>query len=73
MSTRPKIPPPSVPIVDASGACNIEWRRFFSQLPQVGEVATTATGGAATLPANPVGFHTQWINGEEKKVPHYNP
>jgi hypothetical protein len=35
--------------------------------------ATTATTGAATLPANPVGFINVTVNGKPYKVPYYNP
>jgi len=35
--------------------------------------ATTATKGAATLPANPVGFINITVNGQPFKVPYYNP
>ena len=34
----------------------------------------TATGGAATLPANPVGFINVTLpNGSQAKVPYYSP
>lgn len=40
--------------------------------PQTSGTATTATGGAATLPANPVGFITVTLpNGTSVKVPYY--
>ena len=39
--------------------------------PQQGSTSTTATGGAATLPANPVGFFNTVINGVNAKVPYY--
>lgn len=39
---------------------------------QIGGTATTATGGAATLPANPVGFIVITLpNGTAAKVPYY--
>lgn len=34
-------------------------------------LAATATAGAATLPANPVGFLTLTINGTSRKIPYY--
>jgi hypothetical protein len=41
--------------------------------PQVTGTATTATGGAATLPANPVGFIVITLpSGSTAKVPYYN-
>jgi len=33
--------------------------------------AATATAGAATLPANPVGFVTVNVGGTARKIPHY--
>jgi len=36
-------------------------------------VSTSATAGAATLPANPVAFTTVTINGTSYKIPLYNP
>lgn len=41
-------------------------------LPQVGGTSTTATGGAATLPANPVGFLNVTLpDGTAAKIPYY--
>lgn len=38
----------------------------------LGGTSATATGGAATLPANPVGFVTMTLpNGTSVKVPYY--
>lgn len=71
MATKPKIPKFDTPVVDASGRMNPDWYKFFSQIQLVGSVATTATGGAATLPANPVGFFTVYENGTERKAPFY--
>ncbi|MGN6102995.1 MAG: hypothetical protein ACTHOR_17795 [Devosia sp.] len=42
-------------------------------LPSWGSTASTASGGAATLPANPVGFVEVTINGATKLVPYYDP
>ena len=40
---------------------------------QFGGTGTTATGGAATLPANPVGFVTATLpNGTVVKIPYYS-
>lgn len=42
--------------------------------PQQTGTATTATAGAATLPANPVGFIEVTLqSGQSCKVPYYNP
>ena len=39
----------------------------------IGGTSATAIGGAATLPANPVGFVTMTLpNGTSVKVPYYN-
>lgn len=41
--------------------------------PQQNGTSTTATGGAATLPANPVGFIIVTLpNGTTVKVPYYS-
>lgn len=41
--------------------------------PQQGGVSGSATGGAATLPGNPVGFLTITLpNGTAAKVPYYS-
>lgn len=40
---------------------------------QIGGTSGTATAGAATLPANPVGFLTVTLpNGTVAKIPYYN-
>jgi hypothetical protein len=40
---------------------------------QFGGTGTTAAGGAATLPANPVGFVTATLpNGTVVKIPYYS-
>lgn len=40
---------------------------------QFGGVGTTATGGAATLPANPVGFVSATLpSGQVVKIPYYS-
>ena len=46
---------------------------FQAVFPQQGGTTTTATGGAATLPANPVGFiDVTLTTGTVVKVPYYN-
>ncbi|MBB3411201.1 hypothetical protein FHT87_005154 [Rhizobium sp. BK316] len=41
--------------------------------PQTGGTATSATGGAATLPPNPVGFIVVTLpDGTSAKVPYYS-
>jgi hypothetical protein len=47
----PSIPHPSVPIVEADGGCNREWRNFFSELSRRVPVTGTATFAAATTVA----------------------
>lgn len=43
---------------------------FFPQLSDT--TSSTATGGAATLPANPVGFIEVTIGGTARKLPFYS-
>lgn len=53
-------------------AINSLQKVLASTFPQTGGTATTATGGAATLPANPVGFIVVTLpNGTSAKVPYY--
>lgn len=74
MATKPKVPPPTVPIIDIkTGRMTKDWYDYFASLPATGEVDTTATAGTATLPAAPVGFETFTLNGEIKKRPFYDP
>jgi len=48
------------------------WQQYLLNLLNFTS-ATTATKGAATLPANPVGFINITVNGQPYKVPYYNP
>jgi hypothetical protein len=48
------------------------WIQFFLNMMN-GTSSPTATTGAATLPANPVGFMNVTIEGKPYKVPYYNP
>jgi hypothetical protein len=48
------------------------WQQFFLNILNFTS-ASTATTGAATLPANPVGFINITVNGQPYKVPYYNP
>lgn len=46
---------------------------FQEVFPQQGGTTTTATGGAATLPSNPVGFlNVTLTDGTVVKVPYYS-
>jgi hypothetical protein len=47
------------------------WQQFFLNLLNFSSSAT-ATTGAATLPAKPVGFINVTVNGQNFKVPYYN-
>lgn len=40
-------------------------------LPNASNTATSATGGAQSLPANPVGFIVVNIAGTNRKIPYY--
>lgn len=46
-------------------------KALTTSFPQQGGTSATATAGAATLPANPVGFLVVTINGVAVKVPYY--
>lgn len=49
-------------------------RVMQSAFPTAGGVAGSATGGAATLPANPAGFITVTLpDGSAALMPYYNP
>jgi hypothetical protein len=48
------------------------WQQFFLGILNFTS-ASTATKGAAVLPANPVGFINITVNGQPFKVPYYNP
>lgn len=48
------------------------WIQFFLNMMN-NTSSTTATTGAGTLPANPVGFMNVTIEGKPYKVPYYNP
>jgi len=53
-------------------AMNAQARVLQTTFPQQGGTSSTATGGAATLPANPVGFIDVTLpNGTAAKVPYY--
>jgi len=47
------------------------WQQFFLGILNFTS-ASTATKGAAVLPANPVGFINITVNGQPYKVPYYN-
>lgn len=47
------------------------WQQFFLNLLNFSS-SSSATAGAATLPANPVGFIVVTVNGQNYKVPYYN-
>ena len=63
---------PTSPLVDQTQRPTRAWQLFFLNLLNFTS-ASTATTGAATLPANPAGFIEITVNGESKKVPYYNP
>lgn len=53
-------------------AMNNQAKVMSTTFPQMGGTATSATGGAATLPANPVGFIVVTLpSGVSAKVPYY--
>jgi hypothetical protein len=63
---------PTSPLVDQTQRPTRAWQLFFLNLLNFTS-ASTATAGAATLPAAPAGFIEITVNGESKKVPYYNP
>jgi hypothetical protein len=63
--------PQSVFLDGATNRPTRSWQQFFLNLLNFSS-ATTATAGAATLPANPVGFINVTVNGQAFKVPYYN-
>lgn len=73
MATQPKMPKFDGPVLDDLNHLTREWYQALRQQAHTGTPDTTATGGAGTLPANPVGFLTVYVNGEEKRVPFYDP
>lgn len=72
MSTKPKVPKFDVPLIGSDGRISKDWFAAFSVGAHSGEYATTATAGAGTLPATPVGFITIYVNGTERKVAFYD-
>lgn len=63
----------SVALQNAVQAVNKLNQTLQSTLPYAQSTATTATAGAATLPANPVGFLvvTNPTTGQAVKIPYY--
>ena len=62
---------PTSPIANQAGRPTPAWQLFFLNLLNFTS-SSTATAGAATLPANPAGFINVTVNGEVKKVPYYD-
>lgn len=59
---------------NAVRALNGIWQVLLNSFPQITGTAGSATAGAATLPANPVGFITITLpDGTQAKVPFYDP
>lgn len=58
----------------AQGVINLGliYQALKNAFAQIGGTSATATAGAATLPANPVGFLTVTLpNGTAAKIPYY--
>lgn len=54
-------------------AMNQQAKLMSTTFPQMGGTSISATGGGATLPANPVGFIVVTLpNGTSAKVPYYS-
>lgn len=73
LSTTQQVNPyPQTPFLDGTtNRPSRAWQQFFINLLNFTS-ASTATTGAATLPANPVGFINVTVNGKPYKVPYYN-
>ena len=55
-------------------ALNGIWQVLRDTFPQQGGTSSSATGGAATLPANPVGFINVTLpDGTQARVAYYDP
>ena len=57
---------------EAKKVSSMAWMNWFSTVLSVFKLSVSATTGAATLPANPVGFVSVIINGKEQKIPYYD-
>ena len=57
-------------LVVAVNNLTVAMQAFFPQATDT--TSSTATGGAATLPANPQGFLNVTIGGTAQKIPYYN-
>jgi hypothetical protein len=65
-------PYPQSPLVEEnSNRPTRAWQQYFLNLLNFSS-SSTATAGAATLPANPVGFMNVTVNGQNYRVPYYN-
>lgn len=73
MATKPVIPKYAIPIAEQGGLPSKDWFNALSQQGHSGTPETSAAAGAATLPANPVGFITVYVNGSPKLLPYYDP
>jgi hypothetical protein len=62
---------PTSPITNDTGRTTPAWQLFFLNILNFTS-SSSATAGAATLPANPRGFINITVNGEVKKVPYYD-
>ena len=71
-STQTNPYPQSEFLDDATKRPSRAWQQFFLNMLNFSS-ATTATTGAGTLPAQPVGFINVTVNGQPFKVPYYNP
>lgn len=60
-------------LIGIAAAMNKQAKIMETTFPQMGGTSSSATGGAATLPANPVGFISVTLpNGVAAKVPYYS-
>ena len=65
-------PYPTTPLLDdANKLPTRAWQQYFLNLTNFTS-SSTATTGAGSLPAKPVGFINITVNGKPFKVPYYN-
>jgi hypothetical protein len=71
-NTQQLNPYPQSPLVEEnSNRPTRSWQQYFLNLLNFSS-SRTATAGAATLPANPVGFMNVTVDGQSYRVPYYN-
>lgn len=71
-NTQQLNPYPQSPLVEEnSNRPTRAWQQYFLNLLNFSS-SSTASGGSATLPSQPVGFMNVTVNGQSYRVPYYN-